>query len=60
MERKVDLERKMIFHLEDSMIMYNISNAQRVENLVNTLGKMHNKTIWNKKLSVGKATHWFN
>ena len=53
MERKVDLDKNEIFYLEDSMIMYGIYNAQTVDNLVNTLKRMHNKTTWNEKLFVG-------
>ena len=39
---------------------YSIYNAVTIEKLVNTLEKIHNKTIWNKRLFVGKLTHWFN
>ena len=60
MERKVNLQTNKIFHLEDSMIMYCIYKAETIENLVNTVEKMHNKTTWNKKLFMGKLTWWFN
>ena len=60
MERKVNLERNMIFHLEVSMIIYSFYNAQTAENLVNTLERVFNKTTWNKKLFTGILTHWFN
>ena len=46
MERKVHLERNKVFHLEHSMVMYSIYNAETIENLVNPLEKMHNKTTW--------------
>ena len=39
MERKVNLERKKGFLLKDSMIMYNIYNAETIQTLVNTLEK---------------------
>ena len=39
MERKVNLKRNMIFHLEISMVMYSIYNAETMEKIVNTLEK---------------------
>ena len=45
MKRKVNLERNKIFCLEDSVKMYGIYNSKTVENLVNTLETMQNKTI---------------
>ena len=40
MERKVNLERNNISHLEDLIIMYSVYNAQTVENIANTSEKM--------------------
>ena len=37
MERKVNLERNKVFHLENSMLMFGIYNAEKIEKLVNTL-----------------------
>ena len=42
------------------MVMYGIYNVETIENAVNTLEKLHNKTKWNKRLFAGKHTHWFN
>ena len=36
MERKVNLETNMVFHLEDSMVMYGTDNAETIDKLVNT------------------------
>ena len=61
MDRKVNLQRnKIFFHLEHSMVMYSFYNAEAIENLVNTLEEMYNKTSWNGKLFAGKLAHWFN
>ena len=49
MERKLNLERKKVFHLEDSMVMYGIYNAETIENLLNISETMHNKTTWKLK-----------
>ena len=57
MERKVNRERKKVFYLENSMILYGIYNAETIETIVNTLKKVTNKTKWNEKVFVGKLTH---
>ena len=60
METKVDLERNKVFHLENTMVMHGIYNAEMIEKIVNTLEKLHNKTTWNERLFSGKLVHWFN
>ena len=37
MEKQVNLERDNIFHLEDSMVMYGIYNAETIEKLINMI-----------------------
>ena len=59
MENKVNLEQNKIFHLEDSMVMYGIYNSDNVENLINTVHKMHNKMTWNEKLFASELDHWY-
>ena len=49
METKVDIQHNRLIHLEDSMMMYNIYNAEMLENLINTLHQMHNTTTPNEK-----------
>ena len=44
MESQVNLEWNKVYHLEDSMVMYNIYNADTLEELTNTVHKMQNKT----------------
>ena len=46
-ENKVDLQCKEIFHLEDSMVIYGVYNSGTLEDLINTVHKLHNKTTWN-------------
>ena len=41
-------------HLEDSMIMYGICNAEMLEKLVNTVHHIHNFTSPNEKLFAGQ------
>ena len=48
MENKVDLQHNKIFHLEDSVVMYGVYNSDTLEDLINTIHKVHNRTTWNK------------
>ena len=50
MENQINLQRNKMFHLEDLMVMYSIYNSDTLEKLIDTLHKVHNKTIWNKNL----------
>ena len=59
MENKLNLEQNRVFCLEDSMGLYSIYNSDPLEQLVNTMHKMHNKTTWNEKLLAGKIDSWF-
>ena len=59
MGNQVNLEQNNIFHLEDSMVMYDIYNSDNLEKLINTVHKIHNKITWNKKLFVGKLNNGY-
>ena len=59
MERKADIQYNKIHHLEDSMIMYGIYNSDTLEQLIETVHRMHNTTSWHKKTFAGKFNHWF-
>ena len=41
-------------HLEDSMAMYGISNAETLEKLINTVHCIHNFTSPNERLFAGQ------
>ena len=58
-ENKVDLQCNKIFHLEDSMVMYGVYNSDTLEDLINTVHKLHNKTTWNEKLFAGQIKDWY-
>ena len=49
-ENKVDLQCNKIFHLEDSMVMYGIYNSDTLEDLIDTVHKLHNRTTWNEEV----------
>ena len=57
---KVDLQRNKIFHLEDSMVMYGMYNSDTLEDLIDTVHKLHNRTTWNEKLLSGQIDNWYN
>ena len=41
MENKVDLQCNKIFHLGDSMVLYGIYNSDSLENLIDTVHRLH-------------------
>ena len=57
---KVNLQRNKIFHLEDSMVMYGMYNSDTLEDLIDTVHKLHNRTTWNEKLLSGQIENWYN
>ena len=58
-ENKVDLQCNKIFHLEDSMVMYGVYNSDTLEDLINIVHKLHNKTTWNEKLFAEQIKDWY-
>ena len=39
------------------MVMYGIYNSDTLEQLINTVHKMHNTMTWNEKLFASKLDH---
>ena len=50
MENKVDIQCNKIFHLEDSMVMYGIYNSDTLEDLIDTVHRLHNQSTLNERL----------
>ena len=48
MENKVDLQRNKVFHLDNSMVTYGIYSSDTLEQLIDTVHKMHYQTTWMK------------
>ena len=48
------------FHLEDSMVMYGVYNSDTLEDLIDTVHKLHNRTTWDEKLFSGQINNWYN
>ena len=59
MENKVDLQCNKIFYLEDSMVLYGIYNSDTLENLIDTVHRLHNQSTWNEKMFVGEIEKWY-
>ena len=58
-ENKVDIRCKKMFHLEDSMVLYGIYNSDTMENLNDTVHRLHNQSTWNERLFVGELEKWY-
>ena len=56
MEKKTDLQKNQIHHLEDTMIMYGVYNSDILAALVRTVQNMQNTTTWKEKTFAGKLT----
>ena len=50
MDRQTTKQCNKLMHLENSMVMYHIYNAETLENLINTVHSMHNSTTEIKNL----------
>ena len=55
-EKKTDLQKNQIHHLEDTMIMYGIYNSDMLTALIRTVQNMQNITTWKEKTFAGKLT----
>ena len=44
----------------DSIVMYGIYNSDTLENLIDTVHRLDNKTMWNKRLFVGQIKDWYH
>ena len=60
MENKIGIQHNKIFHLEDSMVMYGIYNSDTLEDLINTVHKLHNQSTWNEILFAGQIIDWYH
>ena len=54
MDSKATIQHKKLMHLEDSMLMYGIYNAEILEKLINTVHNIHNTTSSHERLPAGQ------
>ena len=59
-DKKTNIQRNRIHHLEDTMIMYGVYNSDTLTDLVqySTVHRMQNFTPWNEKTFAGKLHDW--
>ena len=56
MEKKMDLQKNQIHHLEDTMIMYGVYKSDTLAAAVRTVQNKQNTTIWKERTLAGKLT----
>ena len=54
MDSRTTIHQNKLMHLEDSMVMYGIYNAETLEKLINTVHHMQKFTSQNEKLFSGQ------
>ena len=59
METKENIQHNKCMHLEDSMVMHGVYNAETLEKLINTVHKMHNSNTLNESIFRGEINMAF-
>ena len=59
MNKRVNIERNRVFHLEDSMIVYGVYNVDMLEKLIYKVHQMNTKSVWLERLYAGHVNKWF-
>ena len=55
---KTNIDHNRVYHLEDTMIIYDKYNSDTLMELVNMLHQMQNVTTWKEKVFVSKKNEW--
>ena len=55
MSISMDMQRNKLMHLENTLVMYGIYNAETLENLVKTVHALHNRQTLYESLFTGKT-----
>ena len=58
MNKRINIERNRVFHLEDFMIMYDVYNVDTLEKLIQMVHKMNNRSIRYERLYAGHVNKW--
>ena len=58
MNKRSNVQRNQIHHLEDSMIMCGVYNSDTLKDLIDTVHRMQNFTTWNEKTFTSKLHDW--
>ena len=59
METKVNIQHYKLIHLEDSLVMYGVYNAETLEKLISTVHQRYNTTTPNERLFAGELSTAF-
>ena len=54
MDSKADIQCNKLMHLENSMLMYGVYNAETLEKLIKTVHNIHNTTTSHERLFMGQ------
>ena len=54
MDRKIDIQHNKLMQLENSMLMYNVYNAETLEKLITTVHIIHNTSSSHERLFAGQ------
>ena len=53
-DNKVDIQHNKLMHLENSMLMYSVYNAEMLEKIIKTVHNIHNNTTVHERLFMGE------
>ena len=56
MSAKADIQRNKLMHLEDTLVMYGVYNAETSERLIKTVHTLHSRQPMNESLFTGQVT----
>ena len=56
MSSKVDIQRNKLIHLENTLVMYGVYNAETLEKLIKTVHTLHSRQSMYEKLFAGQIT----
>ena len=56
MSSKVDIQRNKLIHLENTLVIYEVYNAETVEKLIKTVHTLHSRQSMYEKLFAGQIT----
>ena len=56
MSIKTDMQRNKLMHLENTLVMYGVYNAEILERLVKTVHALHSRKTMYESLFVGKTS----
>ena len=54
MNNEADFQHNKLLKLDNTMLMYEIYNAETLEKLINTVQEIHNGTSYHKRLFAGE------